>query len=86
VTPAHDAAMAEALAAAKTAQAIDTLGNGRVLFGFKGMPLSFVVADAMATPEAIAELLLEQSVIAVAQAHRAAQMMTMAAPAHGGMQ
>jgi len=71
----YQTALTEARAAAKGAEAIDTLTNGRVLYGFKAMPLTFVVGDAVATIDDLAELLIEQAFIQMAQARRAAQLM-----------
>ena len=71
----YQTALTEARAAAQGAEAIDTLTNGRVLYGFKAMPLTFVVADAMASLDDIAEALIEQAFIQLAQARRAAQLM-----------
>ena len=71
----YQTALDEARAAATKATAIDVLQTGKTLFGFDGMPLSFVVAEPDATIDEIAELLIEQAVIALAQARRAAQLM-----------
>lgn len=68
-------ALTEARAAATKATAIDVLQTGKTLFGFDGMPLTFVVAEPDATIDELAELLIEQSLIALAQARRAAQLM-----------
>lgn len=71
----YQTALDEARAAAAKATAIDVLQTGKTLFGFDGMPLSFVVAEPNATIDEIAELLIEQAVIALAQARRATQLM-----------
>jgi len=71
----YQTALTEARAAATKAKAIDTLETGKALFGFDGMPLSFVVAEPNATLDELAELLIEQAFIQMAQARRAAQLM-----------
>lgn len=75
MTGTYQTALAEARAAAAKAEAIDTLETGKTLFGFTGMPLTFVVAEPDATPDELAELLIEQAFIQIAQARRAAQLM-----------
>lgn len=71
----YQTALNEARAAAAKAKAIDSLATGKTLFGFDGMPLSFVVAEPNATLDELAELLIEQAFIQMAQARRAAQLM-----------
>lgn len=71
----YQPALDEARAAAAKATPIDVLQTGKTLFGFDGMPLSFVVAEPDATIDELAELLIEQAVIALAQARRANQLM-----------
>lgn len=71
----YETALTEARAAAAKAKAIDTLATGKVLFAFDGMPLSFVVAEPDSTIDELAELLIEQAFIQMAQARRAAQLM-----------
>ena len=75
MTGTYQDALTEARAAAAKATAIDVLQTGKTLFGFDGMPLSFVVAEPDATLDELAELLIEQAVIALAQARRATQLM-----------
>ena len=75
MTGTYQDALTEARAAATKATVIDVLQTGKSLFGFDGMPLTFVVAEPDATLDELAELLIEQAVISLAQARRAAQLM-----------
>ena len=82
MTGTYQDALTEARAAAAKAEAIDTLETGKTLFGFTGMPMAFVVAEATASVDELAEALIEQATIQLAQARRAAQLM----PCAGAMQ
>ena len=75
MTGTYQDALTEARAAATKATVIDVLQTGKSLFGFDGMPLTFVVAEPNATLDELAELLIEQAVISLAQARRAAALM-----------